>query len=182
MRESSSDINQDEARKKLVKNDETITKKNQKKWNLHLVVILFTFRLLMKVWFHLLMTISKVYYDPVKWLEWNFLLKQLTLSWQKSLSYRNKYIDLQSKSVDWFLYDRDLCHERVNDILFISRFWCSTADRYMFVIKENFDTSPFLPYPVGTFFGCKNRINDYKLVRIQMWWYRFIVNPRSLSS
>lgn len=31
MQESSSDINQDEARKKLVKNDETITKKTQKK-------------------------------------------------------------------------------------------------------------------------------------------------------
>ena len=24
------------------------------------------------------------------------------------------YTDLLSKSVDWFLYDRDLCHEGVN--------------------------------------------------------------------
>ena len=30
-----------------------------------------------------------------------------------SLSYRNQPIDLQSKSMDWFLYDRDLRHERV---------------------------------------------------------------------
>ena len=31
----------------------------------------------------------------------------------RSLAYRNQSIDLQSKSVNWFLYDRDLCHERV---------------------------------------------------------------------
>ena len=37
----------------------------------------------------------------------------LTLSWWRSLSYRNQSTDLQSKSMDWFLYDRDICHERV---------------------------------------------------------------------
>ena len=30
----------------------------------------------------------------------------LTLSWQRSLSYRNQTIDLQS--MDWFLHDRGL--------------------------------------------------------------------------
>ena len=30
------------------------------------------------------------------------------------LSYRNQSIDLQSKSMGWFLYDRDLCYGRVN--------------------------------------------------------------------
>ena len=30
------------------------------------------------------------------------------------MSYRNQSIDLQSKSIDWFLYDIDLRHERVN--------------------------------------------------------------------
>ena len=30
-----------------------------------------------------------------------------------SLSYRNQSIDLESKSVDWFLYDTDLPQERV---------------------------------------------------------------------
>ena len=40
----------------------------------------------------------------------------LTLSWQRPLSYRNQFIDLQSKSMDWFLYDNDLHHERVNMI------------------------------------------------------------------
>ena len=38
----------------------------------------------------------------------------LTLSWRRSLSCRKQSIDLQSKAVDWFLYDWDLDHERVN--------------------------------------------------------------------
>ena len=29
------------------------------------------------------------------------------------LSYRNQFIDLKSKSIDWFLYDRSLHYERV---------------------------------------------------------------------
>ena len=40
-------------------------------------------------------------------------MKLLTLSGRKPLSYRNQSIDLWSKSMDWFLYDNDLCHERV---------------------------------------------------------------------
>ena len=41
----------------------------------------------------------------------------LTLSWRRSLSYRKQSIDLQSKSMDWFLYDRDLRHERVKQLM-----------------------------------------------------------------
>ena len=37
----------------------------------------------------------------------------LTLSWQGPLSYRNQSIDLLRKSMDWFLYDNGLRHERV---------------------------------------------------------------------
>ena len=40
-------------------------------------------------------------------------LTVLTLSWRRSLSYKNQSIDLQSKSMDWFLYGRDLRLERV---------------------------------------------------------------------
>ena len=39
--------------------------------------------------------------------------KALTLSWWRSLSYRNQTIDLLCKSMDWFLHNRDLSHERV---------------------------------------------------------------------
>ena len=37
----------------------------------------------------------------------------LTLSWRRSPSYRNQSIDLLFRSMDWFLYDKDLHHERV---------------------------------------------------------------------
>ena len=37
----------------------------------------------------------------------------LTLSWRRLLSYRNQPTDLLCKSIDWFLYDRDLRQERV---------------------------------------------------------------------
>ena len=40
-------------------------------------------------------------------------LNPLTLSKWRSLSYRNQCTELQSKSVDWFLYDRDLRHKRL---------------------------------------------------------------------
>ena len=41
----------------------------------------------------------------------------LTLSWRRSLSYRNQSIHFQIKSMDWLLYDRDLRHERVACVL-----------------------------------------------------------------
>ena len=41
----------------------------------------------------------------------------LTLSWRRSLSYRNQSIDLQTRLVDLFLYIRDPCHERVESFL-----------------------------------------------------------------
>ena len=43
-----------------------------------------------------------------------FLRKSLCLLWRRSLSYTKQSIDSQSKSMDWFLYDRDFRHERVN--------------------------------------------------------------------
>ena len=39
----------------------------------------------------------------------------VTLSWRRSLSYRNQSTDLLCKSMDWFLYDRDLRHERTKE-------------------------------------------------------------------
>ena len=44
-------------------------------------------------------------------------MSNLTLSWRRSLSYRNQSIDLLCKSVDWFLHDIGLHHERVNEII-----------------------------------------------------------------
>ena len=38
---------------------------------------------------------------------------QLILLWRKPLSYRNQYIDLLCKLLDWLLYDRTLWHKKV---------------------------------------------------------------------
>ena len=43
-----------------------------------------------------------------------FTLMTLTLSRQRSPSYRNQFIDLNSKSIDWFLYHRGHVHERAD--------------------------------------------------------------------
>ena len=40
----------------------------------------------------------------------------LTLSGQRFLSCRNQSIDLSNKSMDWFLYDKDIRSERVRRI------------------------------------------------------------------
>ena len=39
-----------------------------------------------------------------------------TFSWRRSLPYSNQSIGFQSKSMDWFLYDRYLRHERVKNV------------------------------------------------------------------
>ena len=46
----------------------------------------------------------------------------LTLSWRRSLLYRNQSIDLHCKSMEWFsmewfLYNRDLRHERIKGLI-----------------------------------------------------------------
>ena len=45
-----------------------------------------------------------------------FSQTSLTVSWRRSLSYRNQSIDLLCKVMDMFLYDRDLGHERVKNL------------------------------------------------------------------
>ena len=46
---------------------------------------------------------------------WSWLSDNLTLSWRRYLSYRNQSIGLLSKLIYWFLYERDLCYEKVHD-------------------------------------------------------------------
>ena len=62
---------------------------------------------------HSFMTSTKN--DQIFWmLEHYFAWSALTFSWRISLSYSNQSIDLHSKSMDCFLHDRELRHERVN--------------------------------------------------------------------
>ena len=55
----------------------------------------------------------------------------LILSWRKSLSYRNQSIDLLCKSMDWFLYDNSLRHERVNTSFEVMKQWDTSQANFM---------------------------------------------------
>ena len=51
----------------------------------------------------------------------------LTFSLRRSLLYRNRCVDLLSKSTDWFLYDRDPRHERVKQFNIILQSFCHNS-------------------------------------------------------
>ena len=74
---------------------------------------------------------------------------RLTLSWRRSLSYRNHSIDLLSKSMDWFLCDRDLCRERVKSLMgpYI-RLWAASR-----LVYFSTDTKSWLSSSLQIFLG-----------------------------
>ena len=51
--------------------------------------------------------------DRTEWVDKVLFSLCFKLSWWRPLSYRNQSIDLLRKSMDWFLYDNGLRHERV---------------------------------------------------------------------
>ena len=59
-----------------------------------------------------------------------FIRPTLTLPWRRSLSYRNQSINLQIKSMNWFLYDRDHRHERVK------KMWRIQKSLFMLTFKR----------------------------------------------
>ena len=78
-------------------------------------------------------TISKKEENKLLLNPWHSSKEQiLALSWRRPLSHRNQSINLQSKSVDWFLYDNGFRHERVN--------WLSTL---MYLLKMILTRIPF---------------------------------------
>ena len=57
----------------------------------------------------------QVFYKKIIYKKMSFkIAKSLTLSRRRPLSYRNQSIDLLRNSMDWFLYDNGLRHERFN--------------------------------------------------------------------
>ena len=62
---------------------------------------------------------------------------QVTLSWRRPLSYRNQSIDLQSKSMDWFLYDNGPRPERVKRANSVSTFKDNVKKHYLTWIIHN---------------------------------------------
>ena len=68
-----------------------------------------------------------------------------TLSWRGPLPYRNQSIDLRSKSMDWFLYDNGLRHERVKNEMGMWSYYFSNRiiilrDSRNFWFKKLFET------------------------------------------
>ena len=75
----------------------------------------------------------------------------LALSWRRSLSYRNQFIDLQSKSVDWFLYDNGFRHERVNWLSTLMYFLKMMLTRILFPLLN---LSMFVKYVIVFEISC----------------------------
>ena len=51
--------------------------------------------------------------------------------------YRNQTIDLQSYSMDWFLYDTDLRHEKFNVYALVYDFRLHTLFSILFILDSN---------------------------------------------
>ena len=88
----------------------------------------------------------------------------LTLSWQKFLTHRNQSIDLQIKLMDWFLYDRDICHERV-----------TPKERDIFTILLSIYGETFLGKWLKKF-SVLLLIGDIVLKLWDHWCYRMVIN------
>ena len=88
--------------------------------------------------------LSESSYHPLRLL----ISASLTLSWRRPLSYRNQSIDLQSKSMAWFLYDNGLRHERVN----FNSFHSYKKSRKISFEKFIFQVRNFQFYKNGTLF------------------------------
>ena len=81
----------------------------------------------------------------------------LTLSWRRSLLYRNHSIDLLSKLTDWFLYDRGYHHERVKHSSGIIRM------RMLNPLRD------WYFYSSGRNALSKRTVNKKKLCKIREW-------------
>ena len=81
----------------------------------------------------------------------------LTLSWRRSLLYRNHSIDLLSKLTDWFLYDRGYHHERVKHSSGIIRMRILNPLRYLYF------------YSSGRNALSKRTANKKKICKIREW-------------
>ena len=85
--------------------------------------------------------------------------KHLTVSWRRPLSYRNQSIDLQSKSMDWFLYDNALRHERVTWFASQMKWLVSMWREHWYLMGEPFNTwcplKGFICLNKHTAFSCR---------------------------
>ena len=116
----------------------------------------------------------------------------LTFSWRRPLSYRNQSIDLFCKSMDWFLYDRDLSHEIVKVkspnkgvfrtlpskcLLFQINHKIERKKVWNMFKVNNKDTSVFIIY----FEHNSNIILEFILLNLRIYvfagWQKFMMEP-----
>ena len=81
----------------------------------------------------------------------------LTLSWQRPLSYRNQSTDLRSKSTDWFLYDNGLRHERVKSTII--------SFRQVFLYADILDTFEIFIMHIFFFFS-----SSWSIIYRRLYW------------
>ena len=95
------------------------------------------------------------------------ILSLILDSWQRPLSYRNQPIDLLHKSVDWFLYDNDLRHERVNRFSFSLVALIDTTGAFKFSRQwqQNFSiTDNFMKGAIWSLLCRESSINNIQWV------------------
>ena len=87
-------------------------------------------------------------------ISWTVKLTCLTLSWRRSLSYRNQSIHLLCKSIDWFLYEPATAMRELNDFCHLS--WASMLSSFsplsIVLWREGFCISAL--YKLILFFFC----------------------------
>ena len=88
--------------------------------------------------FHHTQIVTKIIHEHYN--NWTIYVKifkrVLTFSWRSSVPYRNQSIDLWSKLINWFLYHRDLRHERVKNVTSI---WLSFGILELRKITSHFE-------------------------------------------
>ena len=72
--------------------------------------------------------------------------KALTLSLRRSLPYRNQSIDLLCQLMNWFLYDKDIWHEKVRDengcIFHLQKHHIQRCDKYSWGVWRHAVSAP----------------------------------------
>ena len=89
----------------------------------------------------------------------------LTLTRRRPISYRNQSIDLLRKSMDWFLYDNGLRHERVKLRMRINR---TTFDFILHGIRDDIAltfTAQKMKFSIKDFFSKYHQIRR----KLQIW-------------
>ena len=114
-----------------------------------------------------------------------YLRSPLTLSWRRPLSYRNQSIDLLGTSMDWFLYDNGLRHERVKKSLWTTasvsndkNFSLIFSGKLYFEIVTCKSTSRYLLYQSQPSNHQNNIWNPFKINHTLHWCHSgvFIAN------